>query len=61
MLISYLHLDLENLRENASDKKPQYEFKISRNINLNFNCDVKALRYRRFYALRSKRRSAGKK
>jgi hypothetical protein len=31
-------------------KKQQYEFKISRNINLNFNCDVKALRYRRFYA-----------
>ncbi len=27
-----------------------YEFKISRNINLNFNCDVKALRYRRFHA-----------
>lgn len=31
-------------------KTPQYEFKISRNINLNFNCDVKALRYRRFHA-----------
>lgn len=31
-------------------KKPQYEFRISRNINLNFNCDVEALRYRRFYA-----------
>lgn len=32
------------------EKKPQYEFGISRNINLNFNCDVKALRYRRFHA-----------
>ncbi len=34
----------------AESKKEQYEFKISRNINLNFNCDVKALRYKRFYA-----------
>jgi hypothetical protein len=34
----------------SSSKKPQYEFKISRNINLNFNCDVKELRYRRFHA-----------
>lgn len=34
----------------SSVKKPQYEFKISRNINLNFNCDVKELRYRRFHA-----------
>jgi hypothetical protein len=33
-----------------SSKKPQYEFKISRNINLNFNCDVQSLRYRRFHA-----------
>ncbi len=31
-------------------KKQQYEFRISKNINLNFNCDVKALRYRRFHA-----------
>ena len=31
-------------------KKTQYEFNISKNINLNFNCDVKALRYKRFYA-----------
>jgi hypothetical protein len=30
------------------EKKQQYEFSISRNINLNFNCDVSALRYRRF-------------
>jgi hypothetical protein len=34
----------------GSSKKPQYEFKISRNINLNFNCDVQSLRYRRFHA-----------
>lgn len=27
-----------------------YEFKISSNINLNFNCDVKALQYKRFRA-----------
>lgn len=31
-------------------KSTEYEFKISRNINLNFNCDVKALRYKRFKA-----------
>jgi hypothetical protein len=30
--------------------KPQYEFDISKNINLNFHCDVGGLRYRRFYA-----------
>lgn len=35
---------------NEEGKKDQYEFKISRNINLNFNCDVKALRYKRFHA-----------
>lgn len=34
----------------GDQKKNQYQFKISRNINLNFNCDVKALRYRRFHA-----------
>jgi hypothetical protein len=37
-------------KEKVESKKQQYEFKISRNINLNFNCDVKALRFRRFYA-----------
>ncbi|MBL0741565.1 AsmA family protein [Chryseolinea lacunae] len=31
-------------------KNQQYEFGISRNINLNFNCDVKGLRYKRFHA-----------
>lgn len=34
----------------ADGKGQQYEFGISRNINLNFNCDVKALRYKRFHA-----------
>lgn len=35
----------------ASAKAPQqYEFSISKNINLNFNCDVKELRYKRFHA-----------
>jgi hypothetical protein len=28
----------------------EYAFSISRNINLNFNCDVKSLRYKRFRA-----------
>lgn len=37
-------------KNEGSSKKPQYEFKISPNINLNFNCDVQALRYRRFHA-----------
>jgi len=31
-------------------KQQQYEFAISRNINLNFNCDVKRLHYKRFHA-----------
>lgn len=37
-------------QNSGESKKNQYEFKISRNINLNFNCDVKALRYKRFHA-----------
>lgn len=36
--------------EHQPSGKPQYEFDISKNINLNFQCDVGALRYRRFYA-----------
>lgn len=28
----------------------EYEFSISKNINLNFNCDVQSLRYKRFHA-----------
>ncbi|HEY3402790.1 MAG TPA: AsmA-like C-terminal region-containing protein [Ohtaekwangia sp.] len=31
-------------------RKQEYAFHISRNINLNFNCDVKSLRYKRFHA-----------
>ncbi len=34
----------------AAGTNQEYEFGISRNINLNFNCDVKGLRYRRFHA-----------
>lgn len=34
----------------ADGKNQKYEFSISRNINLNFNCDVKGLRYKRFHA-----------
>jgi len=34
----------------STGKSQQYEFNISRNINLNFNCDVKELRYKRFHA-----------
>ena len=43
-------LGFEKPEGGAARKKPEYEFKISRNINLNFNCDVKALRYKRFHA-----------
>ena len=34
----------------TDSKKPEYEFSISHNINLNFNCDVKSMRYKRFRA-----------
>lgn len=34
----------------TAGKSQQYEFSISRNINLNFNCDVGALQYKRFHA-----------
>ena len=34
----------------SEGKAQEYEFKISKNINLNFNCDVKSLRYKRFNA-----------
>lgn len=34
----------------AGGAAQEYEFSISRNINLNFNCDVQALRYKRFHA-----------
>lgn len=36
----------------SSDKSQEYAFSISRNINLNFNCNVEALRYKRFHAQR---------
>ncbi|HEY8933908.1 MAG TPA: AsmA-like C-terminal region-containing protein [Cyclobacteriaceae bacterium] len=36
--------------KSTDSKKPEYEFSISRNINLNFNCDVKSMRYKRFRA-----------
>jgi hypothetical protein len=32
----------------TNDKDQQYTFSISKNVNLNFNCDVKSLRYKRF-------------
>lgn len=32
----------------SQGENQKYEFKISPDININFNCDVKALRYRRF-------------
>jgi hypothetical protein len=32
------------------DKESTYKFNISKNVYLNFNCDVKRLRYKRFYA-----------
>lgn len=35
---------------NTGGNKTEYEFSLSPNIYLNFNCDVKALRYKRFHA-----------
>ena len=32
----------------TDDKEQEYTFSISRNVNLNFNCDVKSLHYKRF-------------
>lgn len=48
-------LDLDQLfalgfGKNEKGKTGEYEFSISRNINLNFNCDIKRLRYKRFKA-----------
>ena len=34
----------------AGGAAQEYEFSISKNINLNFNCDVQSLRYKRFHA-----------
>jgi uncharacterized protein involved in outer membrane biogenesis len=36
--------------EPSAGKTQEYQFSISKNINLNFNCDVKAMRYKRFHA-----------
>lgn len=49
-------LDLDQLfaigfGEPSAGSSQEYQFSISRNINLNFNCDVKAMRYKRFHAL----------
>ena len=49
------YLDVDQLfaigfGEPAAGKDQRYEFSISRNINLNFNCDVRELRYKRFHA-----------
>lgn len=47
-------LDLDELfaigfGEPTAGERQEYQFSISRNINLNFNCDVKQLRYKRFH------------
>ncbi len=34
----------------SQGKQQEYHFSISHNINLNFNCDVRSLRYKRFHA-----------
>lgn len=34
----------------SAGAEQRYSFSISPNINLNFNCDIKALRYKRFHA-----------
>ncbi|RAW03471.1 AsmA family protein [Pseudochryseolinea flava] len=36
--------------EPSAGATQEYQFSISRNINLNFNCDVKAMKYKRFHA-----------
>jgi uncharacterized protein YhdP len=49
------YLDVDQLfaigfGNHATGKEQRYEFSISHNINLNFNCDVRELRYKRFHA-----------
>jgi hypothetical protein len=34
----------------SQSEDQQYTFSISKNVNLNFNCDVRALQYKRFHA-----------
>jgi hypothetical protein len=49
-------IDLDELfaisfgKGNESDKTQLYTFSISRNVNLNFNCDVRSLHYKKFHA-----------
>ncbi|MEO5601729.1 MAG: AsmA-like C-terminal region-containing protein [Cyclobacteriaceae bacterium] len=33
-----------------STQNDQYTFRLSRHVNLNFNCDIKSLKYKRFHA-----------
>ena len=49
---NFLDIDeLFTIGFSTDDSKPyEYEFSISPNINLNFNCDIKSLRYKRFSA-----------
>ncbi len=42
-----LSLGFGNSKE--GQKKDQYKFSLSRNVNLNFNCDIKSLWYKRFH------------
>jgi hypothetical protein len=50
------YIDLNQLfsmgfgNEGSKDKKDQYSFNIYRHVNLNFNCNIKSLRYKRFHA-----------
>jgi hypothetical protein len=34
----------------SNDTEQEYTFSISKNVSLNFNCDIKALRYKRFHS-----------
>jgi hypothetical protein len=34
----------------SDDKGQEYSFSISKNVSLNFNCDIKALRYKKFHS-----------
>lgn len=34
---------------NSKDDKDDFTFSLSKNVNLNFNCDIKSLRYKRFH------------
>jgi hypothetical protein len=49
---SFIDLDeLFSIGFGTDNSKPhEYEFSISQNVNLNFNCDIQSLRYKRFTA-----------